>query len=525
MLHEHELRVPLARVLRRIEHAGQPAQIGVEGRHLVVLAHRLQAGAQHHVRELHAALVQLLQIPAAQVEGEGAAIKFVCAADQPARFLHITARLLGRQGLAHGLAGQMVEVGFEHVLRRRDQRQAHHRVLGHLVEERVDRITLARLTGQVPRARRVAQAVHHHRAVRHAVEPPKPMRDVGARRAEKKALREICAAREFDLAFLDLFGCLGCFRIARQLVEAFPVQGGVAEQCRARVEPAQQPGMDVGRAEALGAHARVRETALQAIADRGQRLLWRQAAAPGGASGNAPIDHHAHAARLPAPGQARHGAVLEQAAGFGDRAQVVREEALVESRESRAARTRLHIGVQSPQVAVPTGFVLRVELHHPGLVVQFVERVLQRVLQRVAGPPQPCHLAALRADRHELVERGDGHAVVQQHAARPGQELRPGQHVHEGRRYAVERTLVVLGGTRRIRGACVGAGRANAVLGKPGNVGGPGIRGIRGIWGVWRGGVGRPGGGLPGPRDAAAQALQRPRRAFGPAPARRPRHQ
>jgi hypothetical protein len=74
----------------------------------------------------------------------------VRAADQPARFLHVLERLLRRQRLAHRFLRQVVQVRFEDVLRRGDHRQAHHRVLGHLVEQRVDRIALAGLAGEVP---------------------------------------------------------------------------------------------------------------------------------------------------------------------------------------------------------------------------------------------------------------------------------------------------------------------------------------------------------------------------------------
>jgi hypothetical protein len=60
--------------------------------------------------------------------------------------------------------------------------------------------------------------------------------------AEKYPLREV-AAGQFDFTVLRLIG------IAGQRVEAFPIFGSGAEQSRIRVEPAQQPGVDVRRAE------------------------------------------------------------------------------------------------------------------------------------------------------------------------------------------------------------------------------------------------------------------------------------
>jgi hypothetical protein len=174
------------RLSGRIEHAGQPAQIAVERRHLVFLAHRLQAGVEHDVDQLQAARVELGQVAAAQVEGQRAAVELVRAADQAARLLHVLPRLLRGERLADRLPAQVVQVRFEHVLRRGDQRQAHHRVLGHLVEQRVDRVAaLARLAGDMARRGRHAQAVHHDDPMRHAVKEPgavRPRPSVAGRR-------------------------------------------------------------------------------------------------------------------------------------------------------------------------------------------------------------------------------------------------------------------------------------------------------------------------------------------------------
>src|SRR3546814_5281404 len=60
---------------------------------------------------------------------------------------------------------------------------------------------------------------------------------------------DLGAAGEFDLALLTLF------RVAAQRIEAFPIFGSGAEHGRIRVEPTQEPGMDVRRAETPGFHA------------------------------------------------------------------------------------------------------------------------------------------------------------------------------------------------------------------------------------------------------------------------------
>src|SRR3546814_7340622 len=102
--------------------------------------------------------------------------------------------------------------------------------------------------------------------------------------AEEQALREIGAAGEFDLALLPLF------RVAAQRIEAFPIFGSGAEQGRIRVEPTQEPGMDVRRAETPGFHAGICQPAGEAVVDRCQRLLGRLAAPRGRGRGRAAVE-------------------------------------------------------------------------------------------------------------------------------------------------------------------------------------------------------------------------------------------
>ena len=79
---------------------------------------------RQHVAQLQAAGVEFRLVAAAQVEGQGATVQLVGAADQAAGLLHIGAGLFRGEGIAHGLAAQVVELRFEHVLRSDDQRQA-----------------------------------------------------------------------------------------------------------------------------------------------------------------------------------------------------------------------------------------------------------------------------------------------------------------------------------------------------------------------------------------------------------------
>ena len=318
--------------------------------------------------------------------------------------MHVLERLLRRQRLAHSFLRQMVEVRFEDVLRRGHHGETHQGVLGHLVEQRVDRVPLAGLAGQVPGAGRHAQPVGDQHAVRHAVEVPGPLRHVRARLPKEQPLAEIPPARQLDLAGLAF---LGTVRIARQRVEALPVLHPRPEQRGARVEPPQQPVVDVGRDHAPGLDAGVRQAAAQAVADDAQHLLGCLAAAVClSLSARAAVHHHAHAPRLAAPAQPRDHRVLEQAAGLGHSAQVVAEEAQVELGERRAARTWLHVIAQGLHVLVEARFVLGIELEHPRVLVQFIEAVLKRVFQGVAGMREPAGFPAFGAQRHQLVEGG-----------------------------------------------------------------------------------------------------------------------
>ena len=98
----------------------------------------------------------------------------------------------------------------QHVLGRGDQRQAHHRVLRHLVEQRVHRIAaLARLARQMARHGWRAQAIHHDHPMRHAVEEPQGRWHVRTWLAEEQPLREVGRRWQFDLASSPLLGIAG----------------------------------------------------------------------------------------------------------------------------------------------------------------------------------------------------------------------------------------------------------------------------------------------------------------------------
>ena len=460
VLGEHQLGVPVPPILRGVVAARQPAQVAVERRDLIFLAHRLQARIEHHVGKIQAAPIKLVLVVSAQIEGQRPAIELVRAADERARFLHILEGLLRCQCLTDCFLRQVIQMCFERVLRCDHHRQAHGRVFGHLVEQRVDRIALAGLAGQVPRARRYAQPVGDQYAVRHPVEVPGALPRIGARLAKEQPLAEIPSARQFDLTGFGLIG------VAGQRIEALPVFDAGPKQRGTRIEPPQQPVVDVGRRHAPRLDAGVRQPAAQAVADEVQHLLGRLAAAAGlSLSGHAAIDHHAHAPGLAAPAQPRDHGVLEQATRLGDRTQVMAEEAQVELGEGRIASARLHVVAQGLHVLVEAGLVLGVELEHPGVVIQLVERVLDRVLQSIAGVREPARFPALGAQRHQLVEGSHRLAILQQHGLRFGLELHPGQQFHERWRDVVQRLLVGHGSWPAALDRCARLGNAGTVQG------------------------------------------------------------
>ena len=309
---------------------------------------------------------------------------------------------------------------FKHVLRCGDQRQAHHGALGQLIEQRVDRVALARFAGEMACGRWRAQAVGDHDPVRYAVEVPQPRVGIRAWLAKEQPLRKVPATGQLDLVGLRRL------RIGRQPVEAFAILCRRPEHGGPGVEPAQQPVVDLRPSHPARLDAGIGQAANQAIAHDVQRLLGCLAATAGLAR-CAAIDHHAHAPALAAPRQARDHAVLEQSAGFGNGAQVVGERGQVELGEAAALGARLDVAAQRVQVLVEVGFVLGIELEHPRVGIELVETVLQSVFQCIARLGQPGGLAALGAQRRQLEESGNRDAVLKQHALRVRQVLDPWQ--------------------------------------------------------------------------------------------------
>ncbi|MPN05265.1 hypothetical protein SDC9_152515 [bioreactor metagenome] len=144
---------------------------------------------------------------------------------------------------------------------------------------------------------------------------------------------------------------------------------------------------------------------------------------------------------------------------------MVAEEAQIELGEGRATGSRLHIVAQGLHVLVEAGFVLGIELQHPGVLVQLIEAVLQRVFQRIAGVREPARFPALGAQRDQLVEGRDGLTVLKQHGFRLGQEFNPGQQFHERWPEVVQRLLVGHGRWPTALGRCAGFGDAGLVQG------------------------------------------------------------
>ncbi|MDT4815410.1 hypothetical protein FQZ97_484380 [compost metagenome] len=334
------------------------------------------------------------------------------------------AGLLGGQRVADGFTRQVVQVSLEDVLRGDHQGEAHHRVLGHLIHQGIDGVAFAGFPGEMAGGGWRPQAVDGEGAVGLAVEIPQAPGQVRAWLAEEQSLREVGAAGQLEFAWLRFI------RVAGQRVEALSVVCRGAEQGRMRVEPAQQPGMDVGRSEAPAAHTGIGQPAAEPVTDPVEGVLGRVSAARGRRSDPA-VDDQARAPRLSAPGQAGDRAVLEQPTGLGDGLQVVAEDAQVEFTEGGALGARLDVAAQFIQIQIPVGVVLCIELHDPGVVVQFIERVLQHVLQGVPHLQQPGRFAPFGTDRGQLEEGGHRLAVVQQHALGVGQVFHPGQQVGE----------------------------------------------------------------------------------------------
>ncbi|CAI2794288.1 Uncharacterised protein [Serratia ficaria] len=190
--------------------------------------------------------------------------------------------------------------------------------------------------------------------------------------------------------------------------------------------------MDIGGIEAARLNTCIGKSSSQAFADNIQRLFGRLPAS-GRRIADAPIDDHAHTPRLPAPGQASDRVVIEQTALLCNSTQVMGKEAKIEGRKLAFSRTWLKVIFQGGEIAVPVGIILGIKLNDPGRFIQFIKTVLERVLQCIPDLCQPGGFPAFRADRHQLEERGDGNAVLQQHALRFRQIFHPGQKIRKRR--------------------------------------------------------------------------------------------
>ena len=104
---------------------------------------------------------------------------------------------------------------------------------------------------------------------------------------------------------------------------------------------------------------------------------------------------------------------------------MVAEEAQVELGERCPAGTWLHVVTQGLHVLVETRLVLGIELEHPGVLVQLIERVLERS-PRHRGHARASRAPPLGAQRHQLVEGSDRLPILQQHGLRLRQELPQG---------------------------------------------------------------------------------------------------
>ena len=216
VLREHHLGVPLqGSLFVRIEIAGQPAQVAVQRSHFVLRFDRHQAGAEQHVAQGDAALLQLGMVAAAHEQSDRTAIELVLPADQAANGGHVLAGVDRGLVVTNGLFRELLQMPFQHVLRRHHHGDTQQRILGHAIEQGVQAITLERLAGEMPCQRRLVQLVDHDHSVWHGIEQPYALGGIGNRLPIEQVLGEVGAVGQRQVILQDRF-----VRPAYQFVEA-----------------------------------------------------------------------------------------------------------------------------------------------------------------------------------------------------------------------------------------------------------------------------------------------------------------
>jgi len=132
------------------------------------------------------------------------------------------------------------------------------------------------------------------------------------------------------------------------------------------IEPMNQPMANGVAIHAMGFNAGVRQAAHQAIADDFQVRTWCLASHIRLRALGTAVDNNTDAALLAPPGQLADLGVFKQPAWFGDGFQVLLHQLQIKLGECTALCAWLNVVMQLLKVIVPAGFVLGIELNHPG---------------------------------------------------------------------------------------------------------------------------------------------------------------
>lgn len=136
-------------------------------------------------------------VAATHEQSDRSAIELVLSADQASYGGHVLSGVDRCLGVTNGLFRELLQVPFQHILRRHDHGDAQQRVLGHAIEQGVEAIALERLTGEMPCQRRLVQLVDHDHSVRHGIEEPYALGGIGNRLPIEQVLGEVGAVGQW----------------------------------------------------------------------------------------------------------------------------------------------------------------------------------------------------------------------------------------------------------------------------------------------------------------------------------------
>ncbi|SQC29497.1 Uncharacterised protein [Klebsiella pneumoniae] len=420
MLDEGQPGVPVLFVRFRVKTHRQCTQVGIERRHIELRAHRLQAGAEQHVRQLHTFVVDRRQVAGAQQEGNAGAIQLVAIPLVLFHLCHILAHTPGLGILTDGIFRQLVKIAFQRVLRLYHDGHADHRPLREHVHQRIDfLLTALHFPGDGPGLRRTAQLFDRNGAVRLVIKPPHAVVRIGHRRRKPQCFGKIVLYRH--RAFR---------RIAAVEIGRLTVQRIFIHPFRVRIEVTQHPVMHLRTILPHTSHTGPVQCAGQpftGLVQHGNR--WHRV---GIAFTNPAVHHHARAALLATPGLIGDQRVPEQPFRPCDPPQVPLGFLQPGVGQVRTPGMRLDIAAQATQVGINIVFILAEKLHHPGVLIMLIKRVLQGVFHRVTHLLQLVGGSPFRRHGSDFINRTDGYAVIKQYALLMIQKLRPGQIINDG---------------------------------------------------------------------------------------------